>query len=817
MRIIFTLIFLILSYVSCAAQSTEDTLLARLGLNGLQLPADQVFLHTDRNIYYPGDTIYFHAFIRDRQTGVFETGSISLYAMLVSDNHKTIDSARFRIDHSTASGWLKIPTEISTGIYSLLSFTSIMMNYAPEFIFNAPLKIDKKRVFRSTPGRRTGEKDILEYLMDEEPQNIDLRFLPEGGTFVYGIRQRIAFNAVTSTGSNIRCKGHIINNKGELITDFSSGMFSPGDVEFTPESGYTYSAVLEGDQFTGMKWPLPIPEKSGTALRVNPLENNMIEVKIESRGVTGRYYTIALTMNNVLVLSQQFRIDSIYKMKINASALPVGTAYITLFDNELIPVAERMIFLNKNNEFNIELKTSADSYNRGEETILTINTTDYTGKNQGSFISLSAADSTFGYDDALPIHNIESTFLFDNFFWNNLPGSIRQHGLFNIDEENLDLLFMTYGWKRYVSKEVKEAVNDIKLTDYDLLIIRNPGPAKKTRFEITLTTLEGGDIHSLKKDANGNAVLHFDTLDIRARQIMILPDKNPSKNAYPLRAEFSFDKEFIKQVKSVKSELIIQETDFSFKRRKEENIFIDSAILIEPVNIRAPIKPVEVFYNKYQEMFRNVATTTVTSKDFRTAFNFEDILLRLNPYMIDRKNKYVYLRYMGRKPLPALIVIDDLPLYGEKGKLSYALIADMPANDISSVTALKGVQGYTLYGEDALFGVVFVITKVGKWADGDFSEEDLRPSRPKDDLMKTISIFRKEAEYYIPEKEEVKTIPEFQFRPTLYWNNEIFLDGSGPVTITFPNHLLNGKVIVIANGVSVTNIPGAARITYMIK
>jgi len=98
-----------------------------------------------------------------------------------------------------------------------------------------------------------------------------------------------------------------------------------------------------------------------------------------------------------------------------------------------------------------------------------------------------------------------------------------------------------------------------------------------------------------------------------------------------------------------------------------------------------------------------------------------------------------------------------------------------------------------------------------------YPEKDLKPARPEDDLMKAIRIFRTEAEYYIPDKEEIATNPEYQFRPTIYWNDEILLNGKGPVTITFPNHMLTGKVVVIANGVSFTNMPGAGRATYIIK
>jgi len=96
-------------------------ILNRIGNN---IPADQLFLHLDRNLYHSGDTIRFKAYIRDSQTGVFETKSISLYALLLNSDHVTIDSARFRISYSTASGWLKVPEITPVGDYSILAFTS---------------------------------------------------------------------------------------------------------------------------------------------------------------------------------------------------------------------------------------------------------------------------------------------------------------------------------------------------------------------------------------------------------------------------------------------------------------------------------------------------------------------------------------------------------------------------------------------------------------------------------------------------------------------------------------------------------------------
>ena len=112
------------------------------------IPSDQVFMHLDRNLYHPGDTIRFQAYIRDRKSGIVGAESISLYSLLLNQAHMTIDSARFRIVNCTASGWLKIPETIPLGNYSVLAYTSMMMNYDPEFVFSVPIRIDERKTVR---------------------------------------------------------------------------------------------------------------------------------------------------------------------------------------------------------------------------------------------------------------------------------------------------------------------------------------------------------------------------------------------------------------------------------------------------------------------------------------------------------------------------------------------------------------------------------------------------------------------------------------------------------------------------------------------
>jgi hypothetical protein len=99
---------------------------------------------------------------------------------------------------------------------------------------------------------------------------------------------------------------------------------------------------------------------------------------------------------------------------------------------------------------------------------------------------------------------------------------------------------------------------------------------------------------------------------------------------------------------------------------------------------------------------------------------------------------------------------------------------------------------------------------------GNMSDLEYQRDNIKTDLAKPIRIFRSEIEYYIPEKEQVASDPEFQFRPTLLWKTDILLDGSGPVIIQYPNNLVRGTIMIFVNGVSFTNNLGTKSYKYSI-
>jgi hypothetical protein len=777
-------------------------------------PADQLFIHTDRNLYHSGDTIRFQAYIRDCQTTVFETGSLSLHVLLLNSGHATIDSARFRISYSTTSGWLKVPDTASVGDYSILAFTSGQMNYDPEFAFRMPLRVDLIK-----PDRKQKISDAL-----ISSGNADLRFLPEGGTFINGIRQRLAFNAVTSDGKRLKASGLIVKLNGETVTDFATGPYGPGITEFTPQPGESYYAKPVETEFGNISWPLPAAEDTGISLRVDNPGNGLTDIIVRGRNVDGKEYFLALTLNNVLIFSKEIRPDTLFTARIKTADLPAGTAFVTLYDTDLNPLAERVIFLNPGSRMNVKISVSPEEGRSGRETELTVNTTDGAGNNMSSVISISAIDSTSGYHNGIPYPDIESEFLYDREIYNNLPYNIRCMGLKNLDSKSVDLLMMTYGWRKYTLKESVLAYEGRREDNYDHLKISNQGKDKKGREVINILSPEGGEVISLQLNENMETLLPFDSLDVMARQIMILPDEDKAHHLNPVDIDFPENTVYTDSAKQIKTSSFYSEPEFASLEGDTSLFNPGSTIMIDAVSIKGQKKKSAEYVDPNAQQFKYANAYTLYSKDFPHAQIFEDILYKIGGYKVDKQTKKVVLRaitYMPKmmsisatKPImvrPVMFVVDDSPIYDR----TYLPIAQMPASEIVSITVVRGPQGFARYGNDASHGMILVTTKTGNRINGIFDPDD--EFNQNNDLLKQVRVFRSEVEYYTPTKEDVELNPEYRFRTTLLWKSDVFLDGSGPVKIKYPNNMGKGTILVFVNGVSLTNLVGSGRGSYSLR
>jgi hypothetical protein len=141
--------------------------------SSLQIKADRlyetVYLHTNKSFFYPGDAIWFKGYMNYGIRGMADSLSSLLYVDFIDVNHKVVQSKILRIDSSRFSGYIKIPSELPNGNYTLMAYSNWMRNYGEQAYYTKLVPVldihDKPVSSTSTVAKNSQE---VELTLDKE-------------------------------------------------------------------------------------------------------------------------------------------------------------------------------------------------------------------------------------------------------------------------------------------------------------------------------------------------------------------------------------------------------------------------------------------------------------------------------------------------------------------------------------------------------------------------------------------------------------------------------------------------------------------------
>ena len=366
---------------------------------------------------------------------------------------------------------------------------------------NAYIEFDLSEDIKSTDG-------LLNVMVDHEGNTesisgsvpivlnkIDLQFFPEGGDLIQNLKTRIAFKAVNKQNKPVDIDGQIIDHKGKVIKQFSSFKFGMGAFDFKAEKNTKYYAQIIRPKGIDTVYNLPDALSKGFQLNVIQKDNKGIKLKILSPFKT-EISLIAQVAGNIYHTRSIELIQGENYHYIDTKKFPIGIIQITLFDNKNIERCERLVFVNKHKQLNVQISTDKEKYLPREKVKITITTTDERGLAIPANLSLSVVDEklvSFADDKK---DNILSYLLMSS----DLKGKIHEPSFYFNDEEPkadsaLDYLMMTHGWRHFVWDDVinAEEANLRNLQKYNaekcnikgsVLYLINNKPAKDIKVKI---------------------------------------------------------------------------------------------------------------------------------------------------------------------------------------------------------------------------------------------------------------------------------------------------------------------------------------------
>src|ERR1035437_5724819 len=409
---------------------------------------EKVYLHVDRDSYSAGDDIWFEAYLVDAMDHMLTDHSSNLHVELTSPFSKIVSDKRIRLEGGTGNGDFKLPSDIKSGRYKLRAYTNYMRNFSDQLFFTKEIII-----VNSSDSDKASEK--ANYVENQ----ILLSFFPEGGSLVENVSSNVAFKAVNSLGKGCDVSGKIFSTKGDLITTFKSTYHGMGSFFLRPLPGVSYYSVYRGADSIDFKTQLPASFQVGVTFNVSINPNNELLLTTKTNP-----QTLATISDHELLLSISIRKEAFKTIpyKINSPVtsfvvptddLPDGILMLTLSDSKDIPLAERLVFIEREAPVEIQIKPDKAIYNKREPVSLKISLPGDSTIERDCSVSLAVVNENLLENTSQYPRNISSWFLLES----DVRGYVEDPSYYfdpaNPDRlKDLDLLLRTQGWRDFAWK-----------------------------------------------------------------------------------------------------------------------------------------------------------------------------------------------------------------------------------------------------------------------------------------------------------------------------------------------------------------------------
>jgi hypothetical protein len=450
--LLFLTIVLLLPVRAQSYNTQQIELAERLHSLASNTPPELAYIQTSKDIYETGENLWFKVYLLDAQYLVPSLLSKTLYLQLLNENtRKIVWEEKYEIQNGFADGRVYLESTLPEGNYFLAAYTpNSIINDTTEFKAIRRIKIVTD-ITSQTSGAAKSVNPSLINSVPEKENSIQFNTFPEGGDLVSGIQSRLAFKAVNSIGQPIDIKGTLFEDN-VLLIEFSSRHAGMGSFYFTPNKNKQYFIRLTQP---AIDTTFLLPEISTEGMTMTLIDRNKesLSFKIsKSTGLSQSDFYIRVQCRGVVYGMTAGKISDEIMMKIPLLLLPQGIAEVTLFNGNLDPVAERLVYINKDKKLNITAELSSKTFSQRGKATLKIHVKDEHGQPVMANLGVTVFDKL--YQNPLDSNNILSHVYLSS----QLKGRIYNPSYYFNNaskncEESLDLLMLTQGWRKYVWTE----------------------------------------------------------------------------------------------------------------------------------------------------------------------------------------------------------------------------------------------------------------------------------------------------------------------------------------------------------------------------
>ncbi|SEM86976.1 TonB-dependent Receptor Plug Domain [bacterium A37T11] len=664
-----------------------------------------------------------------------------------------------------------------------------------------------KQVFNLKAGRirlniQVGDAQIVHKIIPitHTSKEYVIQFYPESGILLAGSMNKLGFKVLGPDGKGANASGIIVDDSGTKLMDFSTDYAGMGNLVLLPEAGKTYHATVRLPDSTQKEIALPKVETSGYILSVNNVLEKNVYLQVSSAEAKGQTMSVIAQKNGQVFYAAKLKqLKAEVGMSISRDKLPSGVIQLTLFDEQMKPVAERLIFnLNADDRLKLEVMPDKQAYQPKEKVSIKLSAgTSADSLRIGSF-SVAITDAGKVPVEEDKDQGIVSTLLLSE----ELKGYIEDPGHYfnHINEETvrqLDNLMLTQGWRRIVwAPLLAGTINPVTYKPEQAMrisgtIVKHNGKPVPNAKVTVLSTSNFGAVIDTVTDADGR--FNFDRLIFydSTKFVVQARDEKGKKNVEILmdevpRQQIGQDKNSPDLSVDVNQSIstYLKSTSEQFAELQKYGL-MERSYLLQEVTVTA--KPEPKVKNSSNLNGPGNADQVLTADDLSTCPTLDMCLQGRLMGVIFRNGVPYSTRSQN---IPMLVVLDGMYMDAESNPLSM-----ISPSDVQTIEVLRNVGNTAIYGSMGGGGVLVITTKTGN---GGSARDRFVPGIVTYSPQGYYAVHKFTAPDYSKPQEKEGMV---DLRTTILWKPDVVTDAQGNASFEFYTASTPGKYRIVVEGI----------------
>jgi hypothetical protein len=768
---------------------------------------EKIYLHFDKPFYGAGETIWFKAYCTNASLHWLDSSSKVVYVEIYDPNNKLLEKKLLLTKSGVANGDFKLSDSLAQGTYTIRAYTNFQRNFLEEYYFDKEFYVlaTKAASDNKNIALKSNLKKNIASVQTISGKKLDLQFLAEGGNFLADQDNRLAFKALTPSGKSIEVEGDIFDEKDVLIQHFKTEHYGIGLVDFHPLANKKYYAKVTN--LPDEKFDLPEVVSSGYMLKVVEM-NHRFHV-IVARNATNNtlddnVFLIAHIRGNIYHAGIVKLSDNVGLAKVPKSTfLSSGIIHFTIFDKNLMPLCERLSFINRQENISFQVSSPKNNYTKREAVDLNILAKDKKGTPIEGNFSLSIYDTK---SDDTTNHPIDiNTYML---LTSDLKGSVEDPGYYFKDtsvttRQHTDMLMMTHGWSRFDWKKdilsdsiIKFAYQKEKSLSIGGQVLKVIADKPAIGSQVVLM-IKNGDLVIAK--TNNEAKFFIKDLFFYDTTAITIQTNNENKKITNYRLKLNPINQSPEFKYVPKPIAPIDATAFLVQNKYRNNVqkkmFGSETVVLDEIEIRKKKRTVDINTNTTIQPY-GTADFTIKGEDMANS-NMPNIMTYLQGNVpglnISGSGDDMIISIRGSSDNPALF-LDGAPI-------TIDIFQTLNMENIEKLDVIKtgdlGAQGAN--------GAIYVYSKKGNNALGNYEKFGIT------NLI--YQGFYKAKTFYSPRYDVPDTLNLPDIRTTLYWNPEVKTDASGKAKVSFWTSDVNSTYKIVIEGMNAKGLIGAGNST----